>query len=269
VSESISDAIIELIVEIFGQSDHEEINALFQKAGAPEPSPPGSRSRKIKTWLKQVNQECEFPLEVLGKILQDFMDCDIDMFEDYYRSVREKKWDKILDALEYEGLSYRRGGVVARSEKLLRESVQKISPDSVNDYMKSAYDYVSRDPGTAVVHAHSALEKALQEYLIYFKVIDSSNTDGLSTLWKKFVDDMAINPGEMPDKDLKQIASGLYKVIEGTMHIRNKRSNAHGHASEQTKKDPIRPRHARLVVHAADTLAAYISECLDTKKNES
>ncbi|WP_081758985.1 abortive infection family protein [Thioalkalivibrio sp. HK1] len=31
----------------------------------------------------------------------------------------------------------------------------------------------------------------------------------------------------MDEKDLKKIASGLFQIVDGTMHLRNKKSAAH------------------------------------------
>ncbi|WP_244427573.1 abortive infection family protein [Bartonella queenslandensis] len=56
------------------------------------------------------------------------------------------------------------------------------------------------------------------------------------------------------------IASGLYRIANGTMNLRNKKGAAHGHSEESFRKINLNLRHARLAVNAAFALAMYILE---------
>lgn len=49
-------------------------------------------------------------------------------------------------------------------------------------------------------------------------------------------------------------------------HLRNRKSGAHGRTEAQIKENLPRPRHARLVIHAAHTLAACVIACLPTSR---
>ncbi|WBU53580.1 abortive infection family protein [Paracoccus sp. SCSIO 75233] len=67
---------------------------------------------------------------------------------------------------------------------------------------------------------------------------------------------------DIASNDLKKIASGLNSIVDGTMFLRNKKSASHGRTEAQIKANELRPRHARLVIHSAHTLATYVLECM-------
>jgi len=124
---------------------------------------------------------------------------------------------------------------------------------------------VEKDPIAAAHNAGSVMEAALKAYLNHHKVAYKEETDTLSDLWKSVVEHIGIHPKEMDDKDLKKIASGLFSIVDGTMHLRNKKSAAHGKSEAQMKENTIRPRHARLAIHAAHTVSAYVLELIEAK----
>ncbi|WP_273755158.1 MULTISPECIES: hypothetical protein [unclassified Bartonella] len=45
---------------------------MFIASFAPSEIPEGTKSEKVKAWLRAINVECEEPLEVLGNFLGDF-----------------------------------------------------------------------------------------------------------------------------------------------------------------------------------------------------
>ncbi|EJF79125.1 abortive infection family protein [Bartonella doshiae] len=59
------------------------------------------------------------------------------------------------------------------------------------------------------------------------------------------------------------IASGLYKIVDGTMHLRNKKSAAHGRLEKDLELINLKPHHARLTFNAAHSLSMYILELMD------
>lgn len=259
---------------------HNDIDGLFLTASAPENIPEGSKPTKVMTWLRAVNAECDAPLEILGNIIGDFMDSEpynSNPFDrstdDEYTKKREEAQGKIIETLSKDGLSYARGGYVSKGGSIptlsLRESVEKRGLSAVEIEIKRALNNVESDPLTAVHNAGSVLEAALKAYLVHYDIAYKENSDTLSDLWKKVVDHIGIRPKEMDNKDLKKIASGLYNIVEGTMRLRNKKSSAHGRSEEQIKQISIRPRHARLAIHAAHTVSAYILELLEGSKNQN
>ncbi|KAB2885897.1 MAG: abortive infection family protein [Albidovulum sp.] len=65
----------------------------------------------------------------------------------------------------------------------------------------------------------------------------------------------------MPASLIASLAAS-YTTRRGTIFLRNKKSSAHGRTETQIKENELRPRDARLVIHSAHTLAAYVIECM-------
>src|SRR3546814_5155608 len=55
------------------------LDSLFMAAGAPGEVPPGSKSKKVRDWLFQINKEApEEALQILGRLLEDLFDRNIE-----------------------------------------------------------------------------------------------------------------------------------------------------------------------------------------------
>ena len=62
---------------------------------------------------------------------------------------------------------------------------------------------------------------------------------------------------------MKKIISGLLSIVNGIGAFRTHASSAHGQGRKVYK---LKPRHARLAVHSANTLAMFVLETWDEKK---
>ncbi len=257
---------------------HNEINSLFLTAGAPEDIPLGSKPTKVTSWLRLINQECETPLEVLGRILEDYMDAESPDEQTYhqrlYNTIEEaqeaynKPRDRLRNALAKDGLQYGRGGHITTgqgfSTKTLMERVQKEGLSAIDIEVKRALDNVEKDPPSAVLAAGAVLEAVFKTYLEQ-KNVKFYEKDTFSSLWKKCSSHIGMNPKEIEDEDLKKILSGLHDIADGLMHLRNRKSASHGKSDKQMKFYRIETRHARLAVHAAHTLASYILDVMERR----
>lgn len=191
--------------------------------------------------------------------------------EDYYVESQEPDklapyQAKIVDVLKRNQLQYQLGGQVSQiGSTATTDLVSRVRAGgikSVENEISRALSVLERDPNAAVHFGANVLEATMKVYLERRHVPFNEEAEGLSGLWKLVTSDLKINPKDLSDKDLKLIASGLSKVIEGTAYLRNKKSAAHGRTEKQTIANQIKPRHARLVVHSAHTLSNYILECL-------
>lgn len=95
----------------------------------------------------------------------------------------------------------------------------------------------------------------------------------LPALWKEVVKNAKMHPNDMKQEnfknqdldknDLKMVTSGLYKIVQGTMNLRNKKGAAHGHSEKDFQLINLKPRHARLTFNAAHSLSIYILELME------
>ena len=270
-SDKIPSPIIGVLGELFSDTyTHAEIDRLFAYADAPEDKPEGNKVQKTVDWLRLTNKRSSNPLNVLGTLLEDFLERDPSA-RSYFQ---DEAWSKALAqnqakvraVLSKAGLSYRTGGHIATATASpvasLQETVTKGGLKAIEIEMDRALKMVDADPNAAAHYAGNILEASLKAYLQGKGVTFNDETATLSDLWPLVRGDIGLNPKDLESKDLKKIASGLNSIVDGTMYLRNKKSGAHGRTEEQTKEIALRPRHARLVVHSAHTLSMYVLECM-------
>ena len=85
----------------------------------------------------------------------------------------------------------------------------------------------------------------------------------LQNVWKVVRSDLGFEPGSIQDADLKKVLSGMLSVVDGIGAFRTHASSAHG---EGRKIYNLKPRHARLAIHAAHTMALFVLETWDERK---
>ncbi|MFA5371010.1 MAG: abortive infection family protein [Sideroxydans sp.] len=64
------------------------------------------------------------------------------------------------------------------------------------------------------------------------------------------------------DQDLQTVLSGMISIVEGIGALRTHASSAHGAGKKSYK---LEPRHARLAIHSAHTVALFILESWQRK----
>jgi hypothetical protein len=77
---------------------------------------------------------------------------------------------------------------------------------------------------------------------------------------------LGFDPSLVEDQDLQMILTGLISVVDGIGALRTHASSAHG-AGRKTYR--LEPRHARLAVHSAHTVALFILESWSKKADGS
>lgn len=271
--EKIPTRIIGLLSQVYSvRYTQAEVDSLFLYAGAPEDVPLGSKSTKIQEWLRAINKQSEEPLKVLGVILEDFMERSKPRTAPW-DSVGHENWQgidedqqKIRETLAADGISYLRGGELctpgATPTHSLLEITTKNGLATVEIEIQRAISRVEDDPHAAVHYAGNVLEAALKAYLDS-KGREYGGSDGLAELWRLAAEQIGLRPAEWDSKDLKKIASGLNSIVDGVAHLRNNKSGAHGKSEEQARSFIVKPRHARLAIHAAHSVAAYVLELID------
>lgn len=278
MSDRIPSPIIGVLGEVFNDAyTHSDIDRLFAYADAPGDPPDANKVKKTVEWLRMINKQASAPLEVLGSLLEDILERELWDAANAASWETEPEWsvehrkrqDRIIAALAKAGFSYSTGGYIGKASATptasLREMIERGGLSAVELEMERALKQVEGDPNAAAHYAGNVLEAALKAYLLRKGIVFNDQSDTLSALWTLTRDALGINPKDLEAKDLKKIASGLNSIVDGTMYLRNKKSGAHGRTEDQLISSALRPRHARLVIHSAHTLAAYVLECSSEK----
>lgn len=270
MNEKIPTRLIGILSQIIPENyTHSEIESLFLYSGAPESIPDGSKPSKVQSWLRNINSESENPIKILESILSDFMEKEIvnsywSQSDDQEKKLEEEK-NKIKETLSKCGFSYNNGNLLKAgsisSTISLVESVKKHGLRSVDTEIKRALDQVDEDPYAATQYAANVLEASLKAYLDSKSHIYSPG-NSLAELWRDASTIMGIKPKDIEDEDLRKIASSLIGIVTGVRGLRDKKSTSHGKSEDEMKKYIILPRHARLSIHSAHTVSAYILELI-------
>jgi len=266
MSERIPAPLISLVSEIVAKYEsHASMDNLFMYAGAPGDPPEGSKAVKAQAWLRIVNKEESNPIGVLGKILESYMETNIDDFDPFAQDKAERK-ERIEKALARAGFQYRNGGIISRGvgspSKTLEDIIRHLDSTSINEEFDRALRNVEANPKEAVSAACNLLESICRVYIEDQGLILPSKQD-LQPLWSTVRKDLGFDPSIVEDQDLQKILSGLISTVDGIGALRTHASTAHGAGRKSYK---IEPRHARLAIHAAHTVSVFILESWESKK---
>ncbi len=102
--------VIAITSELISQFEtHATLDSLFMHAGAPGDPPEESKHAKSMTWLRRTNQaEGVNPLEVLGLIIETYMDEESDPDTDQWFEEKQLKVNRLKRALSKANLHMHR-----------------------------------------------------------------------------------------------------------------------------------------------------------------
>ncbi len=165
----------------------------------------------------------------------------------------------VVIALEQEG--YRVDGyrvLLAQSTPLahLRDHLEAIDSQSVLDDWDRMLRTAETDPEDAITSARALIESTCKSILDDLQV-HYEHKWNLSKLYKTTANSLRLSPEGHSEQVFKQILGSLFGVSAGLGEVRNAFGDAHGKG-----KRPVRaaPRHAKLAVNAAGTLAVFLLE---------
>lgn len=239
---------------------HAALNALFMAAGFPGDPPAGNKSEKCRNWLRRANTESQDALTMFGRLIAEFMDIEHELWEPGRERIRA--------ALASEGLSYSRGGFIhgaglSGPSRSLAERFKSDGMQTVEMEYGRAYKSIENDPGAAVTAACAILESVCKFYL-EAEGRELPKKQVLGTLWPEVAGHLGLSPKQVADNDLKRILQGLYSIGDGVAALRTHTGSAHGQSGVNTYR--LAPRHARLAVHSAHTMALFVLETWDERR---
>lgn len=259
---------------VASQETHASLDSLFMYAEASGEPPPGSKPVKAQSWLRATNKDHAQPLEVLGKIICQYME-EPEMALDFkYEgwgeepewTVKKREQVRRIEALlAKNGLQYRLGGIISDGgmapSKTLSELIHGRDIPAIHREFERALESVEFKPRDAVSAAANILESIFKVYIEDNNLTMPDKQD-LQPVFKVVRADLGLDPGSVEDQDLQRIISGLFSVVDGIGALRTHASSAH---SEGRKGYKLEPRHARLAVNAAHSVATFILETWDKR----
>lgn len=120
---------------------------------------------------------------------------------------------------------------------------------------------VENDPGLAIGTAKELVETVCKTILEERK-IETSGNESLPKLVKTTAKELKLTPSDIPDEakaseSIKRLLSNLATITNGIAELRNNYGTGHGKGA---KSKGLSPRHAKLAVGAASTLAIFLVE---------
>lgn len=128
---------------------------------------------------------------------------------------------------------------------------------------------VNSDPGLAIGTSKELIETCCKTILNERNVDFSSNVD-ITQLVKLTSKELKLTPDDIEEQakaadTIKRLLSNLATITQGIAELRNKYGTGHG---KTAKTKGLSPRHAKLAVGAASTLAVFLVETHHVKGNE-
>ena len=257
--------VISACAEVMTQREtHASMDSLFMYAAAPGDPPEGSKWVKAQEWLRRINHdEKAQPLQVLGRLVEGYMEeppPEASHLDDFPAPTETTDQQKIKKALARYDLQYVRGGSITGTlgtpSRTLDDFIREKDIPSLDHEFTRALSNVDTNPREAVSAASNILETVCKIY-IEEQGLDVPAKQDLKPVWTVVRKDLGFDPSIVEDQDLQVILTGLFAVVDGIGALRTHASSAHGAGKKQYK---LEPRHARLAIHAAHTVALFVLE---------
>ena len=143
----------------------------------------------------------------------------------------------------------------------VRETLAGADPGYVAQQITRMESAVGNDPGLAIGTAKELVESCCKTILTERAVQFSKNAD-IPELVKLTARELDLTPADIPEQakasdTIKRLLSNLASITQGVAELRNHYGTGHGKAAGAKG---LQPRHARLAVGAASTLAVFLAE---------
>ena len=187
------------------------------------------------------------------------METELDPGNEYHQGLIKDR-DRLSKVLTQCELQYVKGGHVRGAlgspSRSLEDYIRgrEISPIELE--FDRALKNVDANPREAVSAASNILESVCKIYIEQTGITAPPKQD-LKSVWSVVRKDLGFDPSRIEDEDLQRIVSGMISIVEGIGALRTHASSAHG-ASRKTYR--LEPRHARLAIHSAHTVALFVLE---------
>ena len=266
----IPQALVAVVADyVAGAETHASLDSLFMYAGCSGDPPDGSKHVKALAWLRATNADetIKEPLAVIGKVIEGYMDKVVDASDFGFEGMTAFR-KRVAVTLAAAGLHYRSGGFVGASlaapTQTLATYIKDRDERGISDEFDRAATKSDTEPREAVSAAANILESLCKHY-IEDAGLTMPDRQVLGDLWSVVRKDLGFDPSQIADNDLKGILAGLIAVVQGLAAFRTHASSAHGAGPKSYR---LEPRHSRLAVHSAHTVALFMLESWEKKRSK-
>jgi hypothetical protein len=144
---------------------------------------------------------------------------------------------------------------------LIKQAIAGTDPGYVTQQITRMEAAVGRDPDLAIGTAKELVETCCRT-ILRDRGVTCSGAVGLTVLVKQTAKTLALTPEDIPEKAraaaiIKRLLSNLGTIAQGIAELRNLYGTGHG---KEAGAKGLGPRHAKLAVGAAATLAVFLVE---------
>ena len=165
-----------------------------------------------------------------------------------------QEFDPLLTRLET--------GSVSPAEEDIENGLKAFSSDEVSRSWRRMVRRIADDPEGAITASRNLLETVLKHILDTRKISYDHDRIELPDLYKAVQTELGLAPEQHQELIFKQILGGCSGVVNGLGAMRNRLGDAHGTGAGRVRPAP---RHARLAVNLAGSMALFLTETLTAK----
>lgn len=142
------------------------------------------------------------------------------------------------------------------------EVATRVDAEHISQQITRMEGAVETDPELAIGTAKEFVESICRTILDDWQ-IDHNKKDDVPALVKKTTKALRLTPDDVADtakaaQTIKRMLNNLGTIVQGSAELRNAYGTGHGKSKKQSQQ--LTPRHARLAVGAAATLAVFLWE---------
>lgn len=180
---------------------------------------------------------------------------------------------KLVRSLRRDGYGWSDGTIVGTGHldvDALRDAAQPLDVAHVQPHIRRISDSVGTDPAQAIGSAKELLETVAKAIVTEFGD-EPDNYDTLPQLVKAAMKHLDLSKESIPEaakgsKSILQALGGMSQIVHAVAELRNLYGTGHG---KLASRKAVGPRHARLVVGSASTLAVFLLETLHERRSEA
>jgi hypothetical protein len=189
-------------------------------------------------------------------------------------AIAGKRLSRLIGCLQRDGFNYVAGKITAVAHNLTIEDLSQTAATLDNQVLRQQIDRIrdaiEEDPDLAIGTAKELLETTCQSILADYGVTADSGWD-VTRLVKQTRSVLKLVPEDIPDSargadTVRRLLSNLGQVSQGLAELRNLYGTGHG---KHGRFKGLTPRHARLAVGCATTLASFLFETHESRKERA